>query len=778
MKHDHQSEQEAHKEKDAVCGMTVDPKNPADTTEYQGKNYYFCSKKCAVKFRINPEEYLTKEESPKASDSTDKRVYTCPMHPEVRQVGPGSCPKCGMALEPLEVSLDDGPILELIDMSRRFKIGAILTAPLLLTAMAEMIPGFTLHSIFKGSFNWFQLIVATPVIVWAGKPLFRRGWDSFRTRNLNMFSLIALGTAIAYFYSIVATVFPDLFPISFKNFHSGEVGVYFEAAASIVTLVLLGQVLELRARSATGGAIKALLGLTPKTARKVLASGQEEDIDLGHVVVGDVLRVRPGEKIPVDGVVIEGRSSVDESMISGEAIPVEKESKSFVTGGTLNGTGALLIRAEKVGSDTLLSQIVKMVAEAQRSRAPIQKLADKVSAYFVPAVIVIAIVTFVVWLFVGPEPRLSYALVNAVAVLIIACPCALGLATPMSIMVGTGKGAQNGILIKSAESLETFEKVNTLIVDKTGTLTEGKPKLVEVKAFGGATEKDILAAAAALERSSEHPLAQAIVKGASDRDVTQLPEVKDFKSTTGQGIEGKVEGKTYFIGNASFMKSKGVEKSPTDANADQLRSDGQTVIYLAEGSRLIGILGIADPIKATTPEALKQLKLAGIEVIMATGDHKTTALAVAKKLGIERVEAGVMPDKKAELVKRLQAEGRIVAMAGDGVNDAPALAQAHIGIAMGHGTDVAMESAGITLVSGDLRNIVKARNLSRSTMKNIRQNLFFAFFYNVLGVPVAAGVLYPIFGWLLSPMIASAAMSLSSVSVIGNALRLNRAKLD
>ncbi len=761
---------------DPVCGMSVDPKNPADTADFNGTTYYFCSKKCAVKFREKPEQYLHREKAGPAN-SNDSRVYTCPMHPEVTKVGPGSCPKCGMALEPMEVSLDEGPNLELIDMTKRFKIGAVLTTPLVFFAMGEMIPSLNLHAIFRGNFNWFQLFISTPVVLWAGLPIFERGWASFKTRNLNMFSLIALGTAIAYIYSVIATLMPQIFPESFKT-HSGEVGVYFEAAAAIVTLVLLGQVLELRARSATSGAIKALLGLAPKTARRVNVNGQEEDVDLGHVVVGDVLRVRPGEKIPVDGTVVEGRSSVDESMISGEPIPVEKEAGSKVTGATLNGTGSLLIRAEKVGKDTLLSQIVRMVSEAQRSRAPIQKLADKVSAFFVPAVILIAVVTFLAWYFLGPDPQLSYALVNAVAVLIIACPCALGLATPMSIMVGTGKGAQNGILIKNAEALEIFEKVNTLIVDKTGTLTEGKPKLVTVKIFGDGNEAEALIAAAALERSSEHPLAQAIVKGVEARGFKELPKVANFKSTTGKGIEGEVGTKDYSVGNAAFMLAQGVETNGVDQIAQGLRQDGQTVVYLAQKSTLIAILGIMDPIKDSTPEALKQLREAGIDVIMATGDHETTAQAVAKKLGIERIEAGVTPERKAALAKELQAKGRIVAMAGDGVNDAPALAQANIGIAMGHGTDVAIESAGITLVSGDLRSIVKAQHLSRNTMKNIRQNLFFAFFYNFAGVPLAAGVLYPVFGWLLSPMIASAAMALSSVSVIGNALRLNRTKLE
>ncbi len=760
---------------DPVCGMTVEIKKAADQFEYKGTDYYFCAKKCGAKFRENPESFLNRKKQ--APDLSDKRVYTCPMDPEVEQIGPGTCPKCGMALEPKEISLDDGPNHELIDMSQRFKWSSFFTLPLVVVAMAEMFPALNLHSFFRGYFNWFQLLLASPVVFWAGRPIFHRGYQSFRTWNLNMFSLIALGTAIAYLFSVVATVFPQIFPASFKS-HSGEVGVYFEAAAAIITLVLLGQVLELKARSATSGAIKALLGLAPKTARRVSTDGREEDVDLADVVPGDLLRVRPGEKIPVDGTVIEGQSSVDESMISGEAIPVEKEKDSRVTGATINGTGSLLIRAEKVGKDTLLSQIVRMVSEAQRSRAPIQKLVDTVSAYFVPAVIASAIITFFIWYFFGPEPRLSFALVNAVAVLIIACPCALGLATPMSIMVGTGKGAQNGILIKNAEALEVFEKVDTLIVDKTGTLTLGKPKLVSVKILMEASEEEILRAAAALERSSEHPLAQAIVKGAEERGIKDYPKLSDFKSTTGQGIEGIVDGKRYTIGNALFMKAQGIATASIDDSVEGLRSEGQTVMYLARDSNLAAILGVMDPIKDSTVEALQTLRSSGIEVIMATGDHETTARSVAERLGIERFEASVSPERKALLAKELQREGKIVAMAGDGVNDAPALAQANIGIAMGHGTDVAIESAGITLVSGDLRSIAKAQRLSKSTMRNIRENLFFAFLYNILGVPLAAGLLYPVFGWLLSPMIASAAMALSSVSVIGNALRLNRARLE
>ena len=710
--------------------------------------------------------------------SDPNAVYTCPMHPQVRQIGPGSCPICGMALEPVAPALDEGPNPELLYMTKRFKWSVIVTAPLLLFTMSEMIPGMDVSKVFPGnSFNWFQFVLSTPTVLWAGYPILKRGWESFKNRSLNMFSLIALGTMVAYLYSVVVTLLPGVFPDAFKNPHTGLVGIYFEAAAVIMTLVLLGQVLELRARSKTSGAIRTLLGLTPKTARRVNTDNIEEDIDLSQVMPGDILRVRPGEKIPVDGIVIEGTSAVDESMITGEPIPVEKEKDSKVTGGTINGTGSLLMRAEKVGSETLLAQIVKMVSEAQRSRAPIQKLADLVASYFVPGVVVVAILAFTVWFVWGPEPRLVYALVNAVAVLIIACPCALGLATPMSIMVGTGKGAQNGVLIKNAEALETLERVNTLVVDKTGTLTEGKPKLITVLAFDE-DEKFLLSVAAALENASEHPLAAAIVKGAKDRGINDFPKIDSFQSLTGKGIEGVIKGTEYTIGNQKLLSEKEIDASLVSQKLESLRSDGQTVMFVAKQGKVIGLLGVADPIKKTTPDAIQNLKKIGVEVIMVTGDHKTTALVVAKKLGIERVEAEVLPDKKSEVIKKLQAEGRLVAMAGDGVNDAPALAQAHVGIAMGHGTDVAIESAGLTLIQGDLRGIVKAKNLSRLTMRNIRQNLFFAFIYNFLGVPVAAGVLYPVIGLLLNPMIASLAMSLSSVSVIGNAIRLNRAQLE
>ncbi|MEZ4750401.1 MAG: copper-translocating P-type ATPase [Bdellovibrionota bacterium] len=705
-------------------------------------------------------------------------IYTCPMHPEIRQKGPGTCPLCGMALEPAEPSLEEGPNEELLDMSRRLKIGALFTLPLLVLAMSEMIPGLKLHGLISPKWwNWVQLALASPVVLWVGAPLFKRGLESFLRFKLNMFSLIAIGTGVAYIYSVVATLFPHLFPPSFQNAHTGLVGVYFEAAAVIVTLVILGQVLELKARGQTSGAIKALLGLAPKTARLVRADGTEEDIDLNEVEIGNHLRVRPGEKVPVDGTVLEGSSSVDESMITGESIPVQKSKSDSVTGGTINGTGALLMEAKRVGSDTVLSQIVKMVSEAQRSRAPIQRLADIVASYFVPAVIASSVLTAIVWYVLGPDPALSFALVNAVAVLIIACPCALGLATPMSIMVGTGKGAQNGVLIKNAEALETLEKVNVLVVDKTGTLTEGKPKLVSVFSLPGFEEKQLLRFAASLERASEHPLAAAIVKGAKEKGAGPSPSTEGFESLTGMGIRGKVEGHDVAVGNLKLLEKLNVDSKALVEQADTERKEGRTVMLVAIDGKAAGTIGVADPIKETTSEAISMLAKAGMRVVMLTGDHKSTAEAVAKKLGITEVHANVLPDQKIAVVKDLQSQGHIVAMAGDGVNDAPALAQANVGIAMGHGTDVAMQSAGITLVKGDLRGIVKARNLSRATMRNIRQNLFFAFAYNAVGVPIAAGVLYPVFGILLSPMIASAAMSFSSVSVIGNALRLRRISL-
>lgn len=763
---------------DPVCGMKVGVDGPHKLV-HGSETVHFCSAHCLAKFGGNPEKYSSKTPvTETVSEGSKDAIYTCPMHPEIRQKGPGSCPKCGMALEPVEASIEVGPNPELADMSRRLKFATLFTLPLLLLAMSEMFPSLGVHGWFKGAaWNWVQLLLATPVVLWAGAPLFQRGYDSFKSMNLNMFSLIALGTGVAYIYSVVAAAFPEIFPVSFRNPHTGLVGVYFEAAAVIVTLVILGQVLELKARGQTSGAIKALLGLAPKFARKVNADGSEEDIDLRHVQPGDHLRVRPGEKIPVDGVVLEGNSSVDESMITGESIPVQKTKDAAVTGGTVNGTGSLLMEARRVGSETVLSQIVKMVSEAQRSRAPIQRLADVVASYFVPAVVAIAAVTAIVWGVFGPEPAMSFALVNAVAVLIIACPCALGLATPMSIMVGTGKGAQNGVLIRNAEVLETFEKVNVLVVDKTGTLTEGKPKLVSSYSVAGVDELEMLRLTASIEKASEHPLSSAIVDGAKGRGIGLTLTTEEFESFTGMGIRGRVGSKIVAVGNQKLFEKLGVDPTPLLERADSERQDGRTVMMIAIDSKPAGIVAVADPIKSTTSDAIENLKEAGIRVVMLTGDHKGTAEAVARKLGITEVHANVLPEQKIAVVKDLQAKGNVVAMAGDGVNDAPALAQADVGVAMGHGTDVAMQSAGITLVKGDLRGIVKARNLSRATMRNIRQNLFFAFVYNALGVPVAAGILYPFVGILLSPMLASAAMSLSSVSVIGNALRLRRAKL-
>jgi Cu+-exporting ATPase len=698
------------------------------------------------------------------------------MHPQIVRSEPGNCPICGMTLEPRVVSAGDAVSPELADMTHRFWISVALALPLILIEMSDMIPGNPIARVIPGSIRtWIELALATPVVLWAGAPLFERGWQSIVNRSLNMFTLIAMGIGVAYGYSLFAALFPNLFPDSFRA-ADGSVPVYFEAAAAITALVLLGQVLELRARSNTSSAIKALLGLAPKNARVIRPDGREEDVALDRVVPGDQLRVRPGEKVPVDGVVVEGTSLVDESMVTGEPIPVEKKTGDRVIGATINGTGGFVMRAERVGSDTLLAQIVRMVSEAQRSRAPIQRLADVVASYFVPAVIFAAVITFVVWAVVGPQPRMAYALVNAVAVLIIACPCALGLATPMAIMVGTGRGATAGVLIKNAEALEILEKVDTLVVDKTGTLTEGKPRLISVTAGDGFIDADVLRLAASLERGSEHPLAAAIVAGAEERKLT-FTAADDFKSVTGQGVSGRIEGRVVALGNEPMMQSLGVSLDAVTSAAGAQRKDGQTVMFVAIDGRPAGLIGVADPIKASTAEAMKMLKDDGVKIVLLTGDNRITAAAVAKKLGIDHVEAEVMPQRKAEVVKGLQSEGRIVAMAGDGINDAPALAAAQVGIAMGTGTDVAMESAGITLVKGDLRGIVKARRLSRATMRNIRQNLFFAFFYNVLGVPIAAGVLYPFFGLLLSPVIASAAMSLSSVSVITNALRLKRVRL-
>ncbi len=701
-------------------------------------------------------------------------IYTCPMHPQIRQIGPGACPICGMALEPEVASLDAPPNPELADMTRRFWIGGVLTLPAFVLEMGGHLVGG--HGwVDQTLSNWIQLVFATPVVIWAGWPFFVRGWQSLVTRNLNMFTLIAMGTGVAYGYSLVGTIAPGIFPATFRG-HGGAVSVYFEAAAVITVLVLLGQVLELRAREATSGAIKALLQLAPKTARLVDHDGADHEVQIDSLKVGDKLRVRPGEKVPVDGVILEGRSALDESLVTGESMPVTKETGGKVIAGTLNQSGSFVMRADKVGRDTLLSQIVKMVAEAQRSRAPIQRLADQVAGWFVPTVIVVALVAFGVWAMFGPEPRMAFGLVAAVSVLIIACPCALGLATPMSIMVGVGRGAQAGVLIKNAEALERMEKIDTLVVDKTGTLTEGKPKVVSIIATGGFQEADILRLAASVERASEHPLADAVVRAARERNL-DLGKVEEFDSPTGKGATGKVDGKTVVLGNANFLTSLGIEIRFLDQQGERLRGEGATVINIAVDGKLAGLFAIADPVKPSTPDALKALAAEGIKVIMLTGDNRTTANAVARKLGIADVEAEVLPDQKSAVVAKLQKAGRVVAMAGDGVNDAPALAAAEVGIAMGTGTDVAMESAGITLLGGDLGGIVRARRLSQATMSNIRQNLFFAFIYNAAGIPIAAGILYPHFGILLSPIIAAAAMALSSVSVVGNALRLRVTRL-
>jgi len=771
---------EAAPPKDPVCGMSVRPDGP-HRHEHEGKAYVFCSARCLEKFRAEPARYLTPEPpAPSrvhdAAAAAPARRYTCPMHPEIVRDAPGSCPICGMALEPMTIVAEEERNPELDDMTRRFWVSLALTVPVFAIAMGEMLPGAPLaQRIAPSVLTWIQLALGTPVVLWGGWPFFVRGWQSLRTRHLNMFTLIAIGTGAAWAYSALAAVAPEIFPASFRG-HHGQVAVYFEAAAVIVTLVLLGQVLELRARSQTGAAIRALLGLAPKTARRVNADGSEGDVPLEHVHVGDRLRVRPGEKVPVDGVVIEGQSAVDESMITGEPIPVAKAPGERVTGATVNGTGSLLIRAERVGSETLLAQIVQMVAEAQRSRAPIQGLADNVAGYFVPAVIAVAVLTAVVWALIGPEPRMAHALINAVAVLIIACPCALGLATPMSIMVATGKAATLGVLFRNAEAIELLRAVDTIVIDKTGTLTEGKPRLGRVVPATGFSENDVLRLAATLERASEHPLAQAIVAGATERGLP-LESVKDFDSRTGRGVVGEVAGRRVGIGNPLLLEELGVESASLAATADAMRAEAQTVMFLAVDGRLAGLVGVADPIKSTTPDAIRGLRDEGLRVVVLTGDNRATAEAVAKRIGLDDVLADVLPDQKAAVVKRLQSESRVVAMAGDGVNDAPALAQAHVGIAMGTGTDVAMQSAGVTLVRGDLRGILRARHLSRATMRNIRENLFFAFVYNALGVPIAAGVLFPALGLLLSPMIAAAAMSLSSVSVIGNALRLRRTEV-
>ena len=757
---------------DPVCGMNVDPEVSPHYCHHAGQDYHFCSSGCRARFSADPERYLASQEPVAVPEGT---MWTCPMHPEIRQDHAGACPICGMALEPEMVSTDIGPSPELIDMTRRFWIALVLTLPVLVLEMgSHLIPALH-HLVPMRLSGWIQMVLATPVVLWAGWPFFERGWASLKSRNLNMFTLIAMGTGVAWLYSMVAVFAPGLFPPAFRNARDG-VAVYFEAAAVITVLVLLGQILELRARERTSGAIKALLGLAPKNARRLLDDGREEEVSLDLIAVGDRLRIRPGEKVPVDGDVIDGRSSLDESMVTGESLPVTKAMGDSVIGGTMNQTGALVIAATRVGRDTMLARIVQMVAEAQRSRAPIQRLADQVAGWFVPVVIAVAVLAFLGWSIWGPEPRFAYGLVTAVAVLIIACPCALGLATPMSIMVGVGRGAGMGVLIRNAEALEHMEKVDTLVVDKTGTLTEGRPAVTAVVPVAGMTDTDLLRLAAAVERASEHPLARAIVEAAEQRGVA-IPEVADFNSPTGKGAMGTVEGKQVLLGNPRFLAELGIDTATFGFQADQLRQSGATAILAAVAGQYAGVIAIADPVKASTPAALDALRREGIRVVMLTGDNRTTAEAVAARLGISEVEAEVLPDQKSAVVMRLQREGRVVAMAGDGVNDAPALATADVGIAMGSGTDVAIESAGVTLLKGDLIGIIRARRLSQAIMHNIRQNLAFAFVYNIAGVPVAAGLLYPIFGIFLSPIIAAAAMSLSSFSVVTNALRLNRQAL-
>ena len=757
---------------DPVCGMTVDPVTAAHRATHEGQDYFFCSSGCRTKFIVDPDRYLGEATEP--APVIPGAIYTCPMHPEVRQEGPGACPICGMALEPETVTAEAPVNHELIDFTRRLWVGAVLTLPVFALEMGGHLTGLMMRITGQTS-NWIQFALATPVVLWAGWPFFQRGWASIRNRSLNMFTLIAIGVGAAWIYSVVAVLAPGLFPDAIRRM-DGSAPVYFEAAAIITVLVLVGQILELRAREQTSGAIRALLDLTPKTARRVRDDGGDEDVTLDLVAVGDRLRVRPGEKVAVDGEILDGRVTIDESLVTGESMPVTKDVGDKVVAGSLNKTGSFVMRADKVGADTLLAQIVQMVAEAQRSRAPIQRLADKVSGLFVPAVIGIAVLAAVVWGLIGPEPRLSYALVAAVSVLIIACPCALGLATPISIMVGVGRGAHAGVLIKNAEALERFEKVDTLVLDKTGTLTEGRPSVTAIRPAAGFDEVELLRLSASLERSSEHPLADAVVRAASDRNLV-LSEASEFDSPVGRGVTGLIEGRRVALGNARYLKEIGVDVTALEAEAEALRQDGATAIFVAVDGAAAGVLGIADPVKATTAQAIRDLKAAGLRLVMMTGDNRTTAEAVARRLGINDVQAEVLPQDKAAVVERLRAEGRIVAMAGDGVNDAPALAAADVGVAMGAGSDVAIESAGVTLLGGDLQGIVRARKLSKAVMSNIRQNLVFAFGYNALGIPVAAGLLYPIFGLLLSPALAALAMALSSVSVIANALRLRAVRL-
>jgi Cu+-exporting ATPase len=763
---------------DPVCGMTVDPRHAAGSAVYDGRTFYFCSPHCLEKFQADPPRYLTPSSAPPpppTPQAAGQVEYTCPMHPEVVSDRPGSCPKCGMALEPRTVAVEEGPNPELVDMSRRFWVGLVPSVLLMLLAMGDMLPGEPLRFLGMRTLNWIQLVLATPVVLWCGWPFFQRAWDSLRNRSPNMFTLIGLGVGTAYVYSVVATVAPEIFPEGFRT-ADGAVATYFETAAIITVLVLLGQVLELRARSQTSSALRKLLGLVPKMARIVRPDGREEDIALESVQPGDVLRIRPGEKVPVDGVVVEGRSSVDESMISGEPIPVEKEPGSKVVGGTVNGTGGLLMRAERVGAGTLLAQIVRLVSEAQRSRAPVQRLVDQVSRYFMPAVLAVALLTFLAWSQWGNEPRFVHGLINAISVLIIACPCALGLATPMAIMVGTERGAEAGVLFKDAQALETLYKADTLVVDKTGTLTEGKPRVAGVEPAGNFDSQEMLRLAASLEAGSEHPLARAFVKEAETHRLAAA-EVRDFQSFTGKGVIGQAAGHSVILGTPAFLTERGIPVDHVRSRVEALRAEGQTVMLLAVDQQFAGLVGVADPIRASTPEAIRLLHADGLRLVMLTGDSQTTARAVAGKLGIDEVIAEVLPQEKSAVIKRLQEQGRIVAMAGDGINDAPALAQAHIGIAMGTGTDIAMEAADVTLVHGDLRAMARARYLSRAVMRNIRQNLFLAFIYNVLSIPVAAGVLYPFLGVLVSPIWASAAMSLSSLSVVANSLRLRRLPL-